>query len=117
MPKFLIDECIGYSIVEWLQQKNYDVVFLEDSAIGVSDPEVLEIAFKADRVLITCDKDFGEIIFSKKQKHCGLILLRLASYARAKKIKILEKILADYKGDINGNFIVATDTNIRVIKF
>lgn len=115
--KFLIDECIGYSIVEWLQSKNYDVVFLEDASIGASDPEVLAIAYAANRILITCDKDYGEIIFLRKQPHKGIILLRLANYTRSKKINILEKILQDHANEIDENFIVASENNIRVVTF
>lgn len=115
--KFLIDECIGYSIVEWLQSKNHDVVFLEESSMGAGDPEVLRMAFSSNRILITCDKDFGEIIFLRKQQHCGIILLRLASYTRSKKINVLEKILKDHANEMQNNFIVATETNVRVTKF
>ncbi len=57
--KFIVDECTGPSVANFLIEQGHDVFSVYDSARGIPDKSVLEIANLEDRVLITNDKDFG----------------------------------------------------------
>jgi len=94
--KFLVDECVGSSVAQWLKQNDYDVAYVGEDLAGITDAEVLKKALEEPRVLITSDKDFGELIFRKKESHFGLILLRLVDEHLQNKIKILTWVLEHY---------------------
>jgi len=77
--KFLVDECTGKRLAKLLEKAGFDVVFVGDWKPSATDDEVLEKAEKDDRILITDDKDFGELIFRLGRPLKGVILLRLSS--------------------------------------
>ena len=114
--KFLVDECIGPTVAKWLKQKGYDALSIYDEIPGIDDNAVLNKALTQNRVLITCDKDFGEMIFKNKMQHCGILLLRLIDDKPASKINILESILENYRQDLVNNFVVVTEKTVRIIK-
>lgn len=115
--KFLVDECIGPAVAHWLRTEGYDVRLIDGVLAGTDDEIILETAFREDRIIITSDNDFGEMIFSKKRKHKGVIFFRLYYERPSYKIAILKKIFEDCQNTIDCNFIVATHSAIRIIKF
>lgn len=115
--KFIVDECIGPSVARWLKQNNYDAISVYDSLQSSSDTTVLEHAVKDHRILITCDKDFGDMIFRNKMKHTGIILLRLINDQPSNIIVVIQDVINSYtKHDLANNFTVVTETSIRIIK-
>lgn len=115
--KFIVDECIGPSVARWLKQNNYDAISVYDSLQSSSDNTVLEFAVKDHRILITCDKDFGDMIFRNKMKHAGIILLRLMNDQPSNIILFIQDVLNNYaEQDLANNFTVVTETSIRIIK-
>ncbi len=114
--KFLIDECIGTSVAKWLREQGYDTVSILEFSPGIPDEAVLHKAFLENRILITMDKDFGDIIFRNNKHHCGIILLRLLNWQTKHKIAILENFLALYIHEIENNFIVITEQSVRIIR-
>ena len=74
------------------------------------------MAFDTDRVLITADKDFGELIFREGRPHKGIILLRLGDERPSNKIDVLRRLLQQYSSQLPGNFVVATDSTVRIIE-
>jgi predicted nuclease of predicted toxin-antitoxin system len=114
--KFLVDECVGLSVANWLKEEGYDAISVYDISAGISDDEVLQKAFSENRILITCDKDFGEMIFKKKMQHSGIILLRLENEKPSHKSSILKNLLEHYAQDLFGNFIVVGESVVRIIK-
>jgi predicted nuclease of predicted toxin-antitoxin system len=113
--KFLVDECVGPVVAQWLKQK-YDAISIYDYLTGIDDNDVLQKAFLENRILITSDKDFGEIIFKSKKQHCGIILLRLDDERPSNKIVVLDSVLQRHSEELFGNFVVITEKTIRVIK-
>ncbi|MBC8045343.1 MAG: DUF5615 family PIN-like protein [Fimbriimonadaceae bacterium] len=75
--KFLADEGVAIAIVEALRKENYDVKFIWEISRGVADDFILQQANSDNRLLITQDKDFGELVFRNKQSHKGVILIRI----------------------------------------
>ena len=114
--RFIVDECTGPLVAEHLRKDGHIVFSVYEEARGIDDEEILKIAFEGDYVLITNDKDFGDLIFRLKKKHKGVILLRLEDERAMNKIRILDSFLKKYSEKIKTNFCVVTEKNVRVIK-
>ncbi len=84
--KFVVDECTGPTVARWLRQEGFDVISIVDDARGAADDQVLSLAHTDARVLITSDKDFGELVFREKRPHHGIVLLRLNDQSSANSI-------------------------------
>ncbi|MCY3958690.1 MAG: DUF5615 family PIN-like protein [Chloroflexi bacterium] len=73
--RFLVDRCAGRQLAEWLRHNGHDVVEAQTLGSDPGDRALLERAGAEDRVLVTMDKDFGELIYLRRVAHAGLILL------------------------------------------
>jgi predicted nuclease of predicted toxin-antitoxin system len=80
---------------------------------GLPDEEVLAIAKREGRILITDDRDFGELVFRRRHPHRGVIYLRLASYSFALTTARLEYVLTNYADRLD-RFLVVTPASVRV---
>lgn len=82
--RFLANENFPLDAVEALRQQQHDVVWIRTESPGISDPEVLSRAQAEDRILLTFDKDFGELAFrTKLPAASGMILFRIAAPSSA----------------------------------
>lgn len=113
--KFMVDECVGPSLAHWLMSLGYDVVSSFEGFQGLADEMVLKKACQEDRIIITSDKDFGDMVFRQQMDHQGIVLLRLVDERPANKIRVVKDVLENYAKEIPGNFIVATEKSVRVI--
>ncbi len=90
----------------------YDSMFGGDWKRGAEDIEVVQKAIDDDRIIITEDKDFGEIIFKYRLIPPGLILFRTKTTNPRMRIDLLEKVL---KGvDLHEKIIVISEKTTRV---
>jgi len=112
--KFIVDENIGFSVVYFLRQKGFDVSFVAQDSPGISDKQILKKAFKQKRILITADKDFGDLVFYSRESHKGVILLRLKNQASRAKINALGKLLKYHQKKIAKNFMVVSENKVRI---
>jgi len=87
--KFLVDESVDRQIVAALRRDEHMVLCVTEMNPGISDDEVLGKAEKEPAILITTDKDFGELVFRLQQTTNGVILVRLAGLSSSKKAKIV----------------------------
>jgi len=111
--RFLVDECTGPRVAEWLREQGHEVVSVFDDKRGLDDDRVLKTSLAEDRILVTNDKDFGEMIFRDRREHCGVIFLRLSDERATKKIEVLEHLLANYSDKISGHFVTVSETKVR----
>ena len=114
MPKFLVDECTGIAVVRFLRAQGHDTLSVVESMPQARDSEILQRAVQEQRIVITNDKDFGDIVYRDRKEHAGIILLRLADDSTATKIRILAAVLAEHVDKLANHFVVATEQNIRV---
>ncbi len=112
--KFVVDECVGTRVAQWMHSHGYDVISIQEQFKGVADQDVLKIAALQKRILITTDKDFGDIVFRDKKYCYGVILLRLSQEQLAVKIAVLQHLLSQ-KIDFTGKFALITETSVRII--
>lgn len=115
-PKFIVDECTGPAVAKWVSSQGYETISIYDSFRGKSDIDILAMATNSGFVIITNDKDFGEMIFKEKLNHNGIILLRLNNERAGNKIEVLKKLFSRSSLELSGNFTVVTENTIRIIK-
>ncbi len=111
--RLLANENFAGSAVKALRARGHDVVWIREESPGISDPEVLARAVREDRVLLTFDKDFGELAFrAQRPISSGIVLFRIrkpsASYIAAVVVQLI-----DSAGPWAGLFSVVEDTRIR----
>ncbi len=75
-PKFLVDECCPAAVADELRRLSFDVHAVVERAQGLSDHEVLRLAWEEGRILVTTDKDFGALAVRSDHRLDGLLLLR-----------------------------------------
>jgi len=114
--KFLTDENIGLEVVNFLRKLGHNTVSVIEENSGADDVDVLKKAFKESRVLITSDKDFGELIYFRRFQHKGVILLRLRDETNKNKIKVISNLLASFEGELKNKYVVVTEAQIRFRK-
>ena len=113
--KFLLDESANFRIIPYLRRMGHDVATIAvDHPASLPDNEVLAIAEREERILITHDRHFGGLVFVKHQPHAGVILLRLGSRPPLDLIvSRLTAVLASYAHELH-QFVVVTPDRIRV---
>lgn len=110
--RFLADENIHSSTVNALRVLGHDVRWIFFDAPGISDEEILEISVSEERVLITYDTDFGDLIFHRNlPADCGVILLRCSGSVQDHTVRLLE-VLTD-RDDWSSFFSAVEDTRVR----
>jgi predicted nuclease of predicted toxin-antitoxin system len=74
---------------------------------------VLALAVGQTRVIVTNDKDFGEMVHRRHMRHAGLVLLRLSDERAASKIEVFRRLLSQYGARTPGSNVVATERAVR----
>ncbi len=111
--RFLVDECTGPAVAEWLRQQGHQVFSVYDQARGMADDEIIHKAFAEHWILVTNDKDFGMKAYREHRPHHGIILLRLADERAVAKIEILRRLLETHGERLPEQFVVVTETAVR----
>ena len=111
--RFVVDECTGPAVAEWLREQGYEVFSVYDEARGLDDDTIIRKAFEENWILITNDKDFGEKIYREGRSHRGVILLRLEDERSVVKIEVLRRLLRNYGDRLADQFVVVSETKVR----
>ncbi len=114
MIKFLADVNIEKDIVDFIKKSEYDVLWIPDYNCRLNDDELLKLAKNENRILITNDKDFGELLFLQKKISAGIILKRVKNQDVKQKLYAFKKLLDYYPQKIKNHFIVLTEKRIRI---
>jgi predicted nuclease of predicted toxin-antitoxin system len=117
MMKFLVDENIGVSLINFLRDKEYDVKSVSEFFPSNDDASLIKIACKEDRIIITNDKDFGYLSFKAKSPPPSIILFRFKEEIPHQKVNALEAILDFPIDKIKNHFIVVSENKIRIRPF
>jgi predicted nuclease of predicted toxin-antitoxin system len=113
--KLLLDQSTDARLATHLKHLGHDVKRIGSHyPPGLPDQAVLALARKKKRILITDDRDFGELVFRLKLPHCGVIFLRLGTYAPLKlKTDRLTVVLTEYSDQLD-QFLVVTKDTVRI---
>jgi len=112
--RLLADENIDAALVHWLRAEGVDVSYVAELAPACCDEDVLRMARGDDRVLLTADLDFGEMVFRQRQIPRGVVLLRYRAPSQGERLEIFRAQWARLAARVEGKFVVATDRKIRI---
>ena len=111
--KFLADECCDTGLVRSLRDDGHDVLYVLEKKAGVTDEEILLDAYNDGRILLTEDKDFGELVYRLRKPSRGIVLIRIDVKKRHLKWERLKKLIDHYPDRLPGNFVVIDLQKIR----
>ena len=114
MGDFLADESVDFRIVTYLRNEGLDVEAIVEMNPGISDEEVLNLANELEVVLLTEDKDFGELTYRLQKPNQGIVLIRLSGVSMEEKLQIIERVVENYIDDLRGKFTVITKDKLRI---
>jgi len=110
----LANENFPGDAVTALRQNGHDVAWIREDSPGIPDSQVLERAQGEGRVVITFDKDFGELAFrSGLPAACGIILFRISAPS-PEYVARMAVTAIQYREDWFGHFSVIEDDRIRM---
>jgi len=112
--RFLADESCDFAAVQALRAAGHDVVAVAEIARGADDSAVIELARTQQRILLTEDKDFGQLVFAAARRTAGVILLRWPVTARSALGGALEEFVAAHGGSLAGAFVVIEPGRVRI---
>ena len=112
--RFLADENVSRLVVERLCAEGFDVVSIGATRPGASDREVLAAAVKDQRILITEDRDFGELVVRQRLEVCGVVLLELDRLSNAEEADIVTAIVSTHATKLTGNLLVVEPGRVRI---
>ncbi|MDH5681780.1 MAG: DUF5615 family PIN-like protein [Spirochaetota bacterium] len=113
---FVADENIDKPIVEELRKDGYNVLYIQEISPGITDDEVLQLVNYEKAILITSDKDFGELAFRMKKTLNGVILTRLTGLSLTIKAILVKNTIEKHLDELAGSFTVISSDNIRIRK-
>jgi predicted nuclease of predicted toxin-antitoxin system len=112
--RFFVDENVPSSIVSWLTIEGHDVLIVPEPERGELDEHWLQVATVEQRLVLTSDKDFGELIYQRRMASYGVVLLRMGNLPVPHWIERLKETWAIIEANPLGRFIVITPYRVRV---
>jgi predicted nuclease of predicted toxin-antitoxin system len=112
--RFLVDESCDFALVHALRTNGYDVLAVSEIIPRAEDSEVIRLAVREKRILLTEDKDFGRLVYSHGQKTLGVIFLRFPTSVRKQIAKDVIKLVKQQGGKLVGCFATVQPGRIRI---
>lgn len=111
--RLLADEGVDLPVVERLRRNGHEVSYVAEMAPGLSDDAVLELARRDGRVLLTADRDFGDLVFRQRKLAGGVVLIRLAGLSAEKKADTVAVAVDTHAAELAAGFWVITPGAVR----
>jgi len=111
--RWLADECVDAALITRLRDAGHDVLYAAEIAPGATDSKVLRRAHDDTRLLLTEDKDFGELVFRVGMAVPGLVLLRVGPERRLLKRARLEAAVEQFGESLFGRYLVIEEARFR----
>lgn len=112
--RFLLDENTDAQLADHLRGLGHDATtVVGDHHSGLADMDILAIAQRENRILMTDDRDFGELIFQQGERHAGIIYFRLGVAVLSERIDRLNHVLAEHSHQLD-LFLTVTRDRVRV---
>lgn len=108
------DEGVDRAIVDRLRGDGHTVIYVAELEPGIEDNKILHQANEHDALLLTADKDFGEIVFRMGRIHTGVVLLRLSGLSVQSKVTSISTVFADRGGELASAFSVISPGRVRI---
>lgn len=105
--KVLLDACVWVGVRARLAAAGHDVIWVGDWPNDPGDEEILAQAAAERRVLVTLDKDFGELTVRQERAHCGIV--RLVNLASREQSSVCAQILKTHEEDLSHGVIITAE--------
>ena len=110
----LVDVSAGRTIADLIRSLGHDTAFVRDRDSAMPDADILAWAVAEGRLVVTMDKDFGDLVYRSAQPHAGILLLRLEAARTPEKTRIVTDIFAAHAADLPGHFSVYQNGRLRI---
>jgi predicted nuclease of predicted toxin-antitoxin system len=114
--RIVADESIDRQIVERLRASGHEVLFIAEMEPGIDDEAVLARSREQDAILLTADKDFGELVFRQRLLHSGILLVRFAGLDPDAKAHLVASAVEHHSEALKLGFAVLTPRAFRIRK-
>lgn len=114
---FVADESVDRHIVERLREDGHRVWYVAEMEPGISDDVVLALANQENALLLTADKDFGELAFRQLLHTHGIVLIRLAGLSPSRKAEMAASIVNRHIAELPHAFAVIAPGVFRIRRF
>jgi len=108
----LADENIPFEITKSLRKEGFEVTSIYETARGIKDEQIIEMALKYDFLLLTEDKDFGELVFRLQMPHSGILLIKIEEAQQ--KIPLVVETVTRNLQEMIGKFSVIDGNKLRI---
>lgn len=112
--KWVADENIDRQVVEALRADGHQVLYVLETTPTAADEDVLAMASEQSALLLTADKDFGELVYRQGRASAGVVLIRLAGIPSAQKASIVINVARRHGDELMRSFTVITPKAIRI---
>ena len=114
MMRFLADENISRQVISRLRVAGFEVVSISETRPGIPDEDVLHVADTEECILITEDRDFGELVIRQRLEVRGLILLELDPLSNSAEAEAVVDVVSTHKDRLLGNLVVIEPGRVRI---
>jgi len=111
--RLIVDESAGTAVAAYLRHAGHDVLAVGEAMPQAEDVDVLARSVAERRILVTNDKDFGELVFRARQPHAGVLLLRLHDERPANRVRVVRAVFEGWAERLTNRFTVATESEVR----
>lgn len=112
--RFLADENVDCAIVERLRQEGHAVTYVVEMATSPQDNQLIRLANDDAALLLTADKDFGELVFRQGLMVHGVVLMRLSGLSPQKKAEVVATAVRDHASELPRSFAVISPGAVRL---
>ena len=112
--RILADEHVASELVDWLRSEGHVVLWAAESLSGTSDDALLAVAVEQQRVMLTRDRDFGELTYRRLTAPAPVVLMRLHMRHPRHRLGVMQRAWAEIEQHIAGHFIVVMPGRLRV---
>jgi predicted nuclease of predicted toxin-antitoxin system len=112
--RFLADESCDFAVVRALRAAAFDVLCISESTPRAEDSEVIGLALREQRILLSEDKDFGRLVYSHGQETLGVIFLRFPTFARRQISRDVVNLVKQQGEKLAGSFVTVQPGRIRI---
>lgn len=112
--KIVADESVDAGIVSRWRQDGFNVIAIAELSPGIDDDSVMNEANTNAAVLLTAEKDLGELVYRLGRVHHGIVLVRLSGLPPEAKPDLVGDAIAEHQHELAGSFTVISPGAIRV---
>ncbi len=111
--KFLANENFPLTSYRILKNWGWDIIHISEGNAGIMDDEVMNNAILDNRIIITFDSDYGELVFKNGYKPLGVIFLRIRDFSPSYPGELLKNLIEEESLLVENRFTVVGENQVR----